>query len=71
MFSWGRSDYGQLGLGGIEDGEICCPKTINDIPLNVQDVKSGESHSVLLSEDGKVFTCGSNDFGQVLIFIDK
>jgi alpha-tubulin suppressor-like RCC1 family protein len=70
MFSWGRCDNGQLGLGGVDDIEVSFPKLVSDLPIepevNIDDIKAGEAHTVILATDGKVFTCGSNDFGQVL-----
>ena len=66
MYCWGRCDNGQLGLGGIQDEEICCPRTVKELPdTSLQDVKAGDSHTAILSNDGQVYTCGSNDHGQV------
>ena len=73
MFGWGRCEAGQLGLGGVTDLEINCPQSVTQIPISGQcpvfkDVKTGDSHSVILSNDGKVLTCGSNEYGQVWRF---
>ena len=70
MFCWGRCENGQLGLGGVTDLEINCPQAVtSEIPItndqSVQDVKTGDSHSVILTSDGKVLSCGSNEYGQV------
>ena len=69
MFGWGQSEDGQLGLGGIPDVEVSCPRLVSDISLDsgvfIRDVKAGNSHSIILSSDGKVHSCGSNEFGQV------
>lgn len=67
MFSWGRCDNGQLGLGGIQDEEISVPRNVQELPsdLILDDVKAGESHTLILSSEGKIFTCGSNEHGQV------
>ena len=67
MFSWGRCDNGQLGLGGIQDEEISVPRNVQELPndLILHDVKAGESHTLILSSEGKIFTCGSNEHGQV------
>ena len=67
MFAWGRCDYGQLGLGGIEDNEVSCPRLVNELPpdTSIQDIKSGDSHAVILTTEGKILTCGSNDYEQV------
>ena len=70
MFCWGQCEHGQLGLGGVTDLEINCPKAVtSEIPITndqlVNDVKTGDSHSVILTNDGKVLSCGSNEYGQV------
>ncbi len=75
MFSWGQCATGQLGHGGIEDVKVYQPRAVTEWPLDSEtepdveavSVAGGEGHSVMLSSDGKVFTCGSNDFGQVRI----
>ena len=73
MFSWGRCDYGQLGLGGIEDIEVPSPRAVIDLPLepgtDIEDIRGAETHTVILGSDGKVYTCGSNDFGQVSLWL--
>ena len=67
MYCWGRCDNGQLGLGGIQDEEICCPRAVTEIPdTPLQDVKVGDSHTAILSNSGQVYTSGSNDHGQVM-----
>ena len=57
MFSWGRCDYGQLGLGGIPDIEIPSPRTVPELPLEaeteIQDIRASDTHSVIMSSDGK------------------
>ena len=69
MYSWGQCEYGQLGLGGIPDVEVPCPRLVSDVSLDlgvsIQDVKAGNSHSVILTSDGKLYSCGSNEYGQV------
>lgn len=69
MYSWGRCENGQLGLGGIPDVEVSLPRAVPENPLEadsrIVDVKAGEAHTVILSSDGKVFSCGSHDYGQV------
>lgn len=68
MFSWGCCDHGQLALGGITDLEICRPRQVSELPvpdISIQDIKAGDSHTVILSNDGKLFTCGSNEYGQL------
>ena len=73
MYCWGRCDNGQLGLGGIQDEEICCPRSVTELLTlltknrnqTYQNIKAGDSHTAILSTSGQVYTCGSNDYGQV------
>ncbi|XP_039277120.1 probable E3 ubiquitin-protein ligase HERC4 isoform X2 [Nilaparvata lugens] len=66
MFCWGNTTNGELGLGGIEDQHILVPRELNFKEANkVHYVACGKSHSVLITESGQIFSCGSNDFGQL------
>jgi E3 ubiquitin-protein ligase HERC4 len=66
MFAWGSTIHGELGLGGIEEEHIQTPK-----PLDWFEAKSvikaalGDNHTLFLTKDGKVYSCGSNDYGQL------
>ncbi|KAG8311110.1 putative E3 ubiquitin-protein ligase herc4 [Homalodisca vitripennis] len=66
MFCWGNTANGELGLGGIEDHHILVPR---ELPFkNVDQVKyvaCGKYHTVLVTSTGSVFSCGSNDYGQL------
>ncbi|KAI3382437.1 hypothetical protein SNEBB_003489 [Seison nebaliae] len=72
VYCWGsNSDY-QLGLGGVEEMKIKQP-TLNDFLANIMNVHSiilksiccGSKHSMFLFDDGSVYTCGSNEYGQL------
>ena len=70
MYSWGQCENGQLGLGGIPDVEVSCPKIVSDLSITdsgafIKAIEAGNSHSMILSSEGKVYTCGSNEYGQV------
>jgi E3 ubiquitin-protein ligase HERC4 len=66
MFAWGSTIHGELGLGGIEEEHIQTPK-----PLDWFEAKSvikaalGDNHTLILTKDGKVYSSGSNDYGQL------
>jgi len=66
MYSWGSSSNGELGLGGLEDAIVSSP---TKVPFNTTSrislVAAGGRHSMMLTDTGEVFTCGSNDFGQL------
>lgn len=66
MFAWGSTIHGELGLGGIEEEHILTPRPLDWFGASsVTEVACGETHSLLLTKDGQVYACGSNDYGQL------
>ena len=68
MFCWGKSSEGQLGLGEIEDEPVLSPRIVEDTFGTVSEIKDivcGWEHSAVLKQDGVVYTCGSNENGQL------
>jgi E3 ubiquitin-protein ligase HERC4 len=66
MFCWGNTQYGQLGLGGIEEDTVPIPvynKYLGDKRL--KEIACGYNHSVYLLNDGSVYTSGNNDYNQL------
>jgi hypothetical protein len=65
VYTWGSNDDGQLGLGDYGEG------TNRNVPTEVPGVDgvvavaTGSYHSFVLSRDGTVMACGSNDDGQL------
>jgi len=63
VYAWGRNDKGQLGLGDSKDRK--CPTLIKELAgYNIVSVATGKSHSLFLTDDGKVLACGDNRSGQ-------
>ena len=66
MYSWGAVSNGELGLGGLEKPHVALP---SKVPLSdtirVSSVVPGGRHSLMLTEAGELYSCGSNDFGQL------
>ena len=64
IFTCGRGDMGQLGLGEYKDS---ASMTIVDglAEMEVTDVACGAEHTVVCTEDGKVFAFGSNRYSQL------
>ncbi|XP_078576873.1 putative E3 ubiquitin-protein ligase HERC4 isoform X2 [Branchiostoma floridae x Branchiostoma japonicum] len=66
MFCWGAARNGELGLGGIEEDVILAPK---EQPFGatkaMREVSCGRQHTVFVLAEGTVYTCGSNDYGQL------
>ncbi|XP_044727132.1 probable E3 ubiquitin-protein ligase HERC4 isoform X2 [Chrysoperla carnea] len=66
MFCWGSTIHGELGLGGIEEEQILVPRKLPWADSeNVMFAACGETHSLLVTVAGKVYSCGNNDFGQL------
>lgn len=60
MFSWGRNEHGQLGNGNYQSYDV--PQEINFKSHLVSQVSCGIYHTVVLTQEGKIFTFGSNGF---------
>jgi len=64
LLASGENDLGQLGDGtetpSATPVEVALPSSVD-----VTAVAAGESHSLALLEDGRVFAWGENDFGQL------
>lgn len=66
MFAWGNTTNGELGLGGIEDEQILTPRQLEWFGADdVTEIACGDNHTLLLTKDGKVYSCGNNDYGQL------
>ena len=39
--------------------------------LRISLVAPGGRHTIMLTDKGEVFTCGSNDFGQIMMMTTK
>ncbi|KAL5714539.1 HECT-type E3 ubiquitin transferase [Ranunculus cassubicifolius] len=67
---WGNGDYGRLGLGNLDSQwspTIC--RGLDD--QNVKAISCGGAHTLFLTEAGRVFATGLNDFGQVGVSLEK
>ena len=65
LFSFGRNDCGQLGFESENPDEVDVLK-ITPIPWSnsIKSIHCGSLHSMILSDDNCLFSCGSNAFGQ-------
>ncbi|XP_023940271.2 probable E3 ubiquitin-protein ligase HERC3 [Bicyclus anynana] len=64
VYSVGCNDEGQLGTGDMEHQSV--PQFVElDVDQNIKQVSAGSNHTALLTEDGRVFVCGSNSEGQL------
>ena len=63
IFCCGDNEYGQLGQGDTNDKYMF--EEIKGIPRNISRVVCGLTYTFLLSEDGKLMSCGANSYGQL------
>ena len=63
IYCWGNNLRGQLGIGirNIQKFPVQC----ESFPNNVVDIKCGSNHSLLLTSNRDVYSCGYNDCGQL------
>lgn len=72
MFLFGNNSFGQCARQIVEDEEYFANQTINRIETNsicggndkVKDIVCGLDHSLILTENGQVFSCGWGADGQ-------
>ena len=66
MYSWGGASNGELGVGGLEDAYVSSPtSTVWPAGSKVTDIAPGGRHTLVLAGGGELYSCGSNDFGQL------
>ncbi|XP_026032646.1 probable E3 ubiquitin-protein ligase HERC4 [Astatotilapia calliptera] len=64
VFSWGRNDCGQLGLGDTKDRHTPAPVQCLNMK-KAQRISCGQDHTAILTKHGAVFTFGSGQHGQL------
>ena len=70
VYGCGYNYNGGLGLGN-NTSYVIQPSLVLDQPLNIVQLSSGYYHSLLLDEEGNVFSSGDNSHGQLGIGIDS
>jgi len=66
VYCWGNMTHGQLGLGGIDEEQICEARELSALTdKRVTDVSCGVYHTIFLLKSGVVYSCGNNDRGQL------
>ena len=59
------NEYGQLGLGDNLNRNRFEEMNLRNIEGKVVSVSLGDYHTSVLTEEGKVYVCGSNSYGQL------
>jgi len=62
IYTWGRGEDGQLGLGDTNDQS---EPVLVDLPGTVKQISCGSGHTVILDRRGQVFTWGRGDDGRL------
>ncbi|XP_006867837.1 PREDICTED: E3 ISG15--protein ligase HERC5 [Chrysochloris asiatica] len=64
IYSWGKNDFGQLGLGHTDKTDS--PSLVEELDnQEVEFLTCGGSHTALLTKNGQVFTFGAGNYGQL------
>jgi alpha-tubulin suppressor-like RCC1 family protein len=64
VMAMGRNDHGQLGTGDLDTKPLPVPITLPSSSAVVK-IATGRSHTLVLFENGEVWGCGANNFGQL------
>ena len=64
VLSFGVGEYGRLGTGSNDDALVPMPLD-NLAEEEVTHIAAGFDHSLILTKDGKIFTWGRNNLGQL------
>ena len=64
LWACGQNNKGQLGLGDTTNRNIFTKVTTN-INNDVKQVACGNNHTIILKNDGSVWSCGQNTSGQL------
>lgn len=67
VFTWGRNNYGQLGLGeGVEEGDVLVPKLSKTVSKRGGNaVFCGDTHCAMVTDNGEVFCWGQSEGGRL------
>ncbi|XP_047573908.1 probable E3 ubiquitin-protein ligase HERC6 isoform X2 [Lutra lutra] len=65
VFAWGAGSEGQLGIGEFKEINLIPTKIKTLTDIKIIQVSCGHHHSLALSEDGRLFSWGSNSHGQL------
>ena len=69
IYVWGSNEEDQLGIGNkkITDNIYYCsiPIKCEDWPNDIIDIKCGLHHTLVLTSSQDVYSCGSNEYGQL------
>ena len=68
VYAWGSNKNGQCGVGSTVDmrvTDLACARPTRVREANIMVIDCGSDHSAMVDSSGRVFTFGSNKFGQL------
>ncbi|XP_060067134.1 probable E3 ubiquitin-protein ligase HERC4 isoform X1 [Ylistrum balloti] len=68
ILGWGSSQHGQLAVGASDEYVVSTPTYIpllSNEQFCLSKISCGEMHSLFVTTDGSIFSCGNNDYGQL------
>lgn len=69
VYAYGKNNCGMLGLGIFDPVPESDPQQVTALTRRkIVEFAAGRSHILALSKTGRVFSCGSNEYGQVSFF---
>ncbi len=64
VYAWGDNKERALGLGSAMKSDFYnAPQKVTSAPLNILGIDGGHGRQMFLTEEGRVFLCGSIDYG--------
>ena len=60
IYSWGLNEFGQLGINNNENQNT--PILCTQYPNNIVDIKCGLDHTIVLTSNQKVYSCGKSGY---------
>ena len=71
IYVWGSNAFGELGIGNTTAHQLFPLKCQGKWPGNVVDIKCGSHHTLVLTSNQEVFSCGRNSEGQLGVSINN
>ena len=65
IWSFGQNSSGQLGTGNTTNFNV--PQKLQDISTPVHSVSCGAQHTLIITTDSNLWSCGANDYGQLCL----